>query len=345
MRARRFNSPIRRVGEIVVFIALSMALLAATARNSRADDDARVDAGASRTPTVARHLPPGVPQGYVVTPFGYSHLSCVRAVAAGETLLADGRIQAADGRVQPSPACGHPRYRPDGIRIDPSAWPGDAVYDKRGHAPSANGWLEASWYHGSAPFGGVNAKWLVPSPPASDVGQVLYYFPGLEDYEHVVTILQPVLAWNGFNDHAWSIASWNCCISGNVNYSYPVAVATGDMIAGAITGDCPAAQVCSRWDIVTADTTRATQSVLRRTSNNGQRFDWAFAGVLEVYGVGACSQYSSNGFVDFTNVVLDDVGDKPIAHVPWAPSGLMVPNPPTCNYGVSVTPTSASLTF
>jgi hypothetical protein len=67
--------------------------------------------------------------------------------------------------------------------------------------------------------------------------------------------------------------------------------------------------------------------------------------VLEVYGVGACSQYSSNGFVDFTNVVLDDVGDKPIAHVPWAPSGLMVLNPPTCNYGVSVTPTSASLTF
>jgi hypothetical protein len=36
--------------------------------------------------------PTGVPDEYVLTPSGYFHPSCVRQLAAGETLLADGRI-------------------------------------------------------------------------------------------------------------------------------------------------------------------------------------------------------------------------------------------------------------
>lgn len=345
MGAARLNSPIARVGDIVVFIGLFMALFAGTAHTGWADDGSSVVVGVARTPTAARHVPNGVPQGYVVTPFGFFHPSCVRAIDGSETLLADGRVQGPDGSVKPSSACRYPRYGQDGSRIDANALPRDVEAARRHGVPSADGWLEASWYHGSATFGGISANWIVPSPPASDVGQVLYYFPGLEDYENVQTILQPVLGWNGFNDNAWSISSWNCCTSGNANYSYPVAVATGDMIAGAIRGDCAAGKVCSTWDIVTKDTTRATQTALRQTSSHGQRFDWAFAGVVEVYGVGACSQYSSNGFVDFTNIVLDNVGNKAISRVPWTSSGVMQQDPPACNYSVNVTPTSASLTF
>ena len=37
--------------------------------------------------------PASVPSGYVITPFGYFHPSCVRQVNEGETLLGDGRIR------------------------------------------------------------------------------------------------------------------------------------------------------------------------------------------------------------------------------------------------------------
>ena len=37
-----------------------------------------------------------VPDGYVATPFGYFHHSCVRSLAKGEKLLPDGRVQHAD---------------------------------------------------------------------------------------------------------------------------------------------------------------------------------------------------------------------------------------------------------
>jgi hypothetical protein len=55
--------------------------------------------------------------------------------------------------------------------------------------------------------------------------------PGLEDYADVVTILQPVLGWNSDHANAWSIASWNCCVSGTVFEAAPTRVNMGDKIA------------------------------------------------------------------------------------------------------------------
>jgi hypothetical protein len=55
------------------------------------------------------HRPAAVPEGYVITPFGYFHPSCVREVAIGDMVLADGRVQHADGSVEAeSPVCGYP---------------------------------------------------------------------------------------------------------------------------------------------------------------------------------------------------------------------------------------------
>ena len=45
--------------------------------------------------------PMGVPDGYVITPSGYFHPSCVRQLAEGAALLADGRIiRHADGTTE-----------------------------------------------------------------------------------------------------------------------------------------------------------------------------------------------------------------------------------------------------
>ena len=294
-------------------------------------------------PTLAHAAPGGVPQNYVVTPFGYFHPSCVRAIGAEDRVLADGRVARVDGTIEPWSVCRYAHYTSAGVRVAADAGSSNAA--SRPHVPEANGWVEASWYNDSAPFGGLSADWTVPPAPAANVGQVIYFFPGLEDYEDVVSILQPVLGWNGFNDSAWSISSWNCCVSGYANYSRPVAAASGDAIQGVIKGDCPAGQACTSWDIVTRDVATGKQTRLAKTGSYGQRFDWAMAGVLEVYGVSACAHYPQSGYIDFTAVVLDDLSLRPIGNVPWTASGLMQDSAPACNYSVGVAPSSASLTF
>jgi len=344
MGHRNTTTPIARIGTLaVLFLATVLCCAAPTA--GWADD---TPAATEPAPTLAQHAPSNVAYGYVITPFGYFHPSCVRTVGRSDIVLADGRVQHADGTRSPAHACGYARYTKNGSRIEPQMSSTPAATPPAADAnrpPRADGWLEASWYRDKAPFGAISAHWLVPSAPASDVGQVLYYFPGLEDYKNIVSILQPVLGWNGFNDHTWTIASWNCCQGGNVDHSVPEPVATGDLIVGKIAGDCPAGQVCSTWDIATIDKTSGRASTLKKTSGYGQTFDWAFAGVVEVYGVGACDHYSSNGFVDFSQVSLLNVEKKRIRNIRWAASGLLQAGAPVCNYGVTVTPTSASLTF
>jgi hypothetical protein len=304
------------------------------------------DLEAPRAPSVAPHPPAGVPADFVVTPVGYFHPTCVRAIRQGETVLADGRIEGPDGRIAPVRRCPYSHYASDGTRLDGDAVPRHSgAGGGPGRAPDANGWLEASWYIGSAAFGAIGARWGVPASPLADVGQVLYFFPGLEDVQNVRSILQPVLGWNGYDDHAWSIASWNCCMAGVANHSNPVVVSTGDIITGAVRNRCSAGKVCARWDVQTIDASTGEQTLLGQTSSYGQTFDWAFAGVVEVYGVSACDQYPGDGFVDFWDVFLYDSGKRQIHGVPWQAPGLMQPNAPTCNYNVTVAPYSASLTF
>ncbi|WP_116136495.1 hypothetical protein [Trinickia diaoshuihuensis] len=351
MRRRYLEAATARIGAAAAFFMLGAVLCGAMLTRVWAGEpsaSAAVSSAPTLAPTPARHVPVGVPSGYVVTPFGFFHPSCVHAIGRGQVLRFDGSIERADGTIVPVRACGYPSYGRQGGRIEPggSRWgPGLPIPGLAGASPGADGWLEASWFNDKAPFGGIAAKWLVPSAPDADVGQVLYYFPGLEDYENIVTILQPVLGWNGFSDHAWTISSWNCCTSGNANYSNPEPVATGDEIVGTVSGACPAGNVCSTWNIATVDKTTGRQSTLKQTSSFGQTFDWAFAGVVEVYGVDACNQYSSNGFVDFTAVSLLNVNDKPIRRPGWQASGLLQSSAPACNYGVTVGPSSASLTF
>lgn len=342
MRAQRLGSLMAALGGFFIFI---ISLFGSAMANAADFASSAGELTAASLPTMAKHAPANVPLGYVVTPFGYFHPSCVRVIGERSVLQADGSVKEADGSVTRASACRYPHYTKEGVRLDGNALPSHPMMQSRSaKAPDVNGWLEASWYTNSAPYGGMSAKWLVPSGPATNVGQVLYFFPGLEDAENVQTILQPVLGWNGFNDSAWTIASWNCCQGGNADHSNPVSVSTGDQIVGAIRGDCAAGSVCSTWDIVTTDNNTAQRTLLKQSSSYGQTFDWVMAGVVEVYGVSSCDHYPSNGFVDFTNVVVQDI-NKQNTSVPWQSSGLMPSDPPACNYGVNVAPTSASLTF
>jgi hypothetical protein len=272
--------------------------------------------------------PPGVPQDYVITPFGYFHPSCVGHLAPGDELRSDqGVIQHKDRTTSKIPACAHPHYRPNG----------EAVHgDERAlKVPNVTGWLENASVTTTGSFGLLSAEWSVPYPPASNDGQTLYYFPGLEDTNDVVTILQPVLGWNSDFPSAWGIASWNCCENGTTYEATPQRVSPGDTIYG-VTGCAAGGTSCTSWNVVTTDMQNGKSSQLLNTSSFNQIFNWAFGGVLEVYNVKQCPDFPTNYYISFNNILLENNLGVLIPNPNWSVGTPSSGVTPQCNYGVKL---------
>ncbi|HEY0229744.1 MAG TPA: hypothetical protein VGC55_00710 [Dokdonella sp.] len=282
-------------------------------------------AAAPPVPTrVSAIRPANVPDDYVVTPNGYFHPDCVHRIAAGERVRADGSIERANGSRTAVAPCTHARYSASGIRSAAAASPAGAwpLPDLRVAAstppPEIAGYVVAGYFIDQAnPPRELDASMVVPAAPADAQEQTIYLFPGLVDYENENTILQPVLAWNGFNDHAWTIASWNCCNSGGANHSDPVAVSPGDVIAGVMRGSNCGANLCTDWAVISTDQ-NTTQSTTLDALAQGQVFDWVFGAALEVYGVTTCAQYPASGHALFEAIQLSDMsGSDSYGIYPW----------------------------
>jgi hypothetical protein len=276
-----------------------------------------------------------VPDGYVATPFGYFHRSCVHSLAKGEKTLPDGRVQHADATVDEYAAvCDYPRYTSTGQLSS-------SVSTK----PEVDGWMEnASIATGSTSqsYGALSATWTVPAHPKADDGQLLYFFPGLEDKNNVESILQPVLRWY---QGQWTIASWNCCMSGMAWSSPLVNVEPGDEILGSITSNCRTGSLtCATWNVLTLDQTTGESTMLRGTPSEGQVFNWAFGAVLEPYFVVSCDDYPPNQQLNFDKIVVFDQNMHPVASPKWATTSNATQTP-QCSYGVKANLNEATLRF
>ena len=298
------------------------------------------------------HHPAGIPDNYVITPFGYFHPSCVIGLAKGDTQIDNGHtIQHKDGSFTGIPACGYPRYSPKGEKIAPDGTKQNIPQNTPsiGHA-----WIEDYSVTTKTSFGILAATWTVPQTPLSSDDQILYLFPGLCVYgcssaDPQETILQPVLGWN--DPYArlgpvWSIASWNCCYDGNNVYSQAVPVNPGDTILGTIQSTCGAGTLsCSTWNIKTYDETTGGSTSLDSTPSYGQTFNWAFAGVLEVYNIAQCSDYPPNGQISFSGVYLTDNGFNQISNPGWTLDPYYPGMTPQCGYGGQTEATQIALDY
>jgi len=275
--------------------------------------------------------PATVPADFVITPFGYFHPSCVTHLAKGDAVRQDeNTIRHANGISENIHVCTFPHFKANGEKIT-----GDerAVKDPSiGHA-----WMEYASTTTSSSFGELSAYWNVPPAPSTNHGQTVYLFPGMEDYKDVVTIIQPVLGWNSDYPSAWGIASWNCCASGTVFEATPTRVNSGDVIFGYMFHTCsPGTLSCPTWDIVTWDLTSGNFSELINTSSQGQTFNWAFAGALEVYNIVQCGDYPSNGSISFYNLGLFNDSFAKFANPAWSVTNLSSGLTPQCGYGGSL---------
>jgi hypothetical protein len=292
---------------------------------------------ANQTPTAGPRRPTNVPADYVVTPAGYFHASCVRSLAKGERLLADGRVQRADGSIdQNASTCAYPRYSAAGALVSPG--PGNKTAPETSAAtpakPEISGWLEDAYiltHSATSSYGALIARWTVPPQPSSDDGQVLYFFPGFEDADGVQSILQPVLGWY---QGQWTIASWNCCLNGIVTNSPQVNVSPGDRIYGSITSTCPAGTLtCTAWNVLSLDMSTGESTTLGDTPSDSQTFNWAFGAVFEPYYILSCDDYPPDARLSFDKITVFNQYLKPIPGENWV-VGILTTAPPQCGYAV-----------
>ncbi len=283
--------------------------------------------------------PPGVPLDYVVTPNGLFHSSCVVKVEENDLITADGEVRHADGSVRAAMVCAHPRFDRAGKLI---AFAGN---DESVPPPAFDGWVASSNsdYNVTPPAKRMISNFTVPSGPRTAAGQVLYFFPGLEATANLQTILQPVLAWNGFGDSAWTMTNWNCCKNGTTFHGGTISVSTGHKIHGAMRGsNCQSNGVCPNWQITSTDNTTG-QKTSFSTDAYDQAFNWYFGGVMEVYGVSQCSQYPSNGSIKFTGDYVYDLNGSEVTPSSW--NTTIASTAPACNYAVSPTTHKTTITF
>lgn len=268
--------------------------------------------------------PAGVPDGYVITPFGYFHPSCIQHVANGDTVLAEKRaIRHGDGTYENIQNCNYPRYGANGKVIVNGA---EETVPAPNHTYVEDAVLGIGTHIN---FGSIVANWIVPPKPITNHGQTIYLFPGFATTASVQTgltsILQPVLGWNADTAYpgVWDIASWWCCLTGYVWEGPPVKVNVGDTIFGKVVSTCSAGtEACPSWDIYTKDVTSGLATSLVISLPLDQQgypplMYAAYAGTLEEWNVVACTDYPSNGSITFSNIVLDDYNFNQISSPGW----------------------------
>jgi len=173
-----------------------------------------------------------------------------------------------------------------------------------------DGWLDNAGYYPPSTVSSFDGFYTVPGSPGGG-SQVLFYFIGTENFQSGVgvTILQPVLTWgNGIN--GWSIASWNCCPSGQQHESSPLTgFGPGASLYGAI------AQAGGSWNVVSK---YGGQQTVLTVAAAGRTFDWTDV-TLETYSVTTCSQFAS-GPMTFSSMAMYVSGGSQVTPS-WQPTG------------------------
>lgn len=326
-RLRAAVHPMLVAGALAVFAGGGLAIAAPD----------HVALGEPTSAATVAHVPARVPRDYVVTPNGFFHPSCVQRVDADETVRGDGSIVRSDGSTRRPAMCAYPHFAADGTELQPDSAP---LPPGASNPPEIDGWVAYASY--TVPLENaatlLAANMSVPTAPSVPAGQVVYFFPGLEDGHHVVTILQPVLGWNAFNDSGWTVASWNCCMNGQTWHSAPVHVESGDTLFGLITSSNCSGSLCTDWSVLTRDLDSNHDTTLN-TSGFGQTFNWIFGAVLESYGITECGNLPESSTEEFSRIGVHTL-TSPLSSTAQLPAWdlTIVPSDPDCTYTVTPHP-------
>jgi hypothetical protein len=220
----------------------------------------------------------------VVTPGGFRPKSLVHLIEPDHTLrIKDSQIQKVhrSGKiVQIYPEIPYRSSKP--------LMPGNVNVPAREVPSLGTGWITYAYWNNvtGTPISSFATTWVVPPPPSSQSGQLIYLFNGISP-STLDWILQPVLQWGSSpigGGNYWAVASWFVnSPPGPAYHSTLVSVNSGDTLVGVMTLNSQSGTFnynCIFQGI--ANTSLDIQNV--------QELTWS-AETLEAYGLTQCSDY------------------------------------------------------
>jgi hypothetical protein len=178
-----------------------------------------------------------------------------------------------------------------------------------------SGWIAyASWTNTTGvPISSFQTAWRVPPAPASQSGQTIFLFNGIDPSDPSAAILQPVLQWGvsaAGGGPYWSVASWYVLGSGEAFHTDLVKVNVGDELLGVMTLTGQGAggfSYTSEFQGIPG-TSLPVQDVAELVWCNQ---------TLEAYDITACSDYPDTDLTAMRNISLSTGGSSP--PLSWAP--------------------------
>ena len=240
----------------------------------------------------------GMSDDLVLTPGGPRSRSVVHLIEDGAVLDGtDGRLRKLGGAGELLTDFGVLQRRTGGVPLQP----GNVAHPLPGATPSfGSGWITyASWTNATgAPVSSFATTWVVPDPPSTQSGQVIFLFPGIQNS---TMIYQPVLQWGvsaaGGGDY-WAVASWYVDGQGGIAFhSNLVQVNPGDTLVGVMTLTGQSGSLfsynCSFQGIANASL----------PISNVEQLTWLIE-TLECYGITKGSDYPDAALTEMKNIAI-----------------------------------------
>lgn len=284
---------------MTVSIAATMALLSCA--EPTADRTAKT--------TTVRESPDtlSMPEGYVSTPGGLYHRSCVIAIPDGAVLRYDGTVTLKTGaRYSVPTTCSYPILRPSSpVRATQDGGVQRlATPFSLSDMPTLNGYAEEAFFSSTYPLMQVAADWNVPTGPVAYAQQAYFNFPGLVSPAY---ILQPVVQFGvsgAGGGPYWSMTGWKC---GAIHQPCFVLgslkkVNSGDQIHGSVVGTGCVGSICN-WTVAATDQTTGT--AFSQLAVDSQYYFQGEGGDVEAKGATSCDEIPING-VTYTGISFVD---------------------------------------
>jgi hypothetical protein len=289
-----------------------------------------------------------IPAQYQMTPGGVLvHQDCVHEVPSGAYVHDDLSVTLNGKKIAQYSECVHESFRftaPSPV-ADPVAAPSAAgsTPAAKGQAPTGNGWMVASiGFSTESMFTEMDSGyWMVPPAPPVNDGQLLFYFPSVQNDQYIV---QPVLQWgvSALGGGAfWAVANW--CVMGNGSggvtkfHTALTRVNVGDELYGSVSMQY-ANSTKQTWNTSITDASTGYSANVTGDILDVSPFNNAEAGVLEAYGIVSCNDFpnGSAGWTYFSQPVTyqgNSYGERTLFVPAWflASYGYLGWNGPICN--------------
>lgn len=240
-------------------------------------------------------------EGYVLTPVGWFHRSCVHEIPSGASRVGN-VVTLPSGASYQIPKCQYPAY-PNALA---------RAMSRHTDLPADTNYVEYANYTPSIAeqFRHLSASLIVPSGPDTTYAskEIYYTFPGLSSHTSPSYILQPVLSWgnNGiYGGDYWSLSSWHCSFTiSQCTHSTPIYPSVGDSLYGTMDASSCTGVMC-QWTVTAEDVTKGTSTT--RTWADSDKYFNAVGGAVETHhGFTSCSDFPTQPMV-YTGISISDV--------------------------------------